>query len=165
MGTSQTLVLTTAFPDGVYTVTAASSPTCISAPASYTYSKQGKIQTYTILGLNKVELDEVNTVLKGSVGSTKSGGEVHIKKYGWIASPGAFVKASKISVDNPSNVPIRIYAPVVVTLPTMQYNMTSTAGLNNVTLPKTAMPFTLVGNYRDILVKKGCNSNPCRKYL
>ena len=155
VGNSQTLALTTAFPDGVYTVTAASGPTCVSAPASFTYMKQVVLQSYTILGLDKVDLGESNTVLKGSVGNTKPGGEIKIKKNGWVASPGAFVKASKITVDNPSNVPIRIFAPVTVPLPTMMYNTTSTSGLSNLSIPKTAVPSTYTGNYNDVTVKKG----------
>ena len=36
----------------------------------------------------------------------------------------------------------------------MQYNTTSTTGLGNITIPKMALPSIVVGNYKDVKVKK-----------
>jgi hypothetical protein len=97
------------------------------------------------------DLGEITKVLSGAVGNTKSDGEVKIKKNSLIPNPG-FVKARKISVDNPSTVPNRILAPVTgVTLPAMQYNTASYSGLHNKTISANG---TYSGNYNDITIKK-----------
>jgi hypothetical protein len=152
VGTSQTLTLTNASPDGVYTVTASIS-TCVTPPASYTYSKQGSLQSYTILATDNVDLGESNTI-NGSAGNTKRDGQIHMKKNASVPAPG-FVKASRIMIDNPSNVPNRILGQVMVTLPTMQY-ATTQSGLRNITVA-AGVTLTLNGNYNDVTIKKNAN--------
>ena len=77
--------------------------------------------------------------------------KIKIKKNGTVASPGAFVKASKITIDDPSNVPVRIIGQVMVALPAMQHNTASYTGLKNLTVSSNG---TVNGNWNDVTVKK-----------
>ncbi|MBS1936069.1 MAG: T9SS type A sorting domain-containing protein, partial [Bacteroidetes bacterium] len=87
---------------------------------------------------------------------TATNGSVIIGRNGSVASTGAFVKARNITVQNGANVPTRITSPAVVTLPTMQYNTSSVAGLSNLNIGNNATR-TVNGNYRNVTI--GSNSN------
>ncbi|MBU1761784.1 MAG: HYR domain-containing protein, partial [Bacteroidetes bacterium] len=150
---SATLALGIADQDGEYKLYVTDIHGCVNTQlASYTFSKQDVVSSYTILGLRSVKLGENNNVLSGSVGAMGNKGKVEVKKYSSINSPGAFVKAKSIKVDKNATVPTKIYAPVVTTLPTMQYFSGSTKNL-----PKYEAKINgiLTGNYSELKIKKG----------
>ncbi|MCX6243103.1 MAG: T9SS type A sorting domain-containing protein [Bacteroidetes bacterium] len=154
--TGQTLALGYGDANGIYTVTVTSTGVCHEfATTSYDYEKENLVNSYTILGLKKVELGENNYVFSGSVGATDTkDGEVKVGKNCTINAPGSFVKAKKITVDPSSLVPVKIYSPVTVTLPAMQYGGTATG--SNLNVPNnTTMSYS--GNYKDIKIGSNCN--------
>jgi hypothetical protein len=111
---------------------------------------------YTLLGLQTVTLAAANTVQNGSVGATPANGTITIGNTTAVAGPGAFVKAQNLTISASANVPVRINAPAAVTLPTMQYNTTSTSALGNVSVPNNTNG-TLNGNFRNLTIGTNCN--------
>jgi hypothetical protein len=73
-----------------------------------------------------------------------------------VAGPGAFVKASTLSINAGANVPVRITSPAAVPLPVMQFNTTSTSALGNVTIPNNTNG-TVNGNFRNLTIGTNCN--------
>jgi hypothetical protein len=141
--------------DGVYSVTASVNG-CVSAPASYPYSKQTIISNYTILALNEVDLGENNKVLSGSVGVINPKGDATFRKNSSVASPGSFVKAKSI---NRSGTGIVISNPVYadasgIVLPVMYNNEATVNRLPNKDVGAYSTS-TVTGNYKNLTLKKG----------
>ncbi|WP_205943694.1 hypothetical protein, partial [Pedobacter cryophilus] len=151
---SEVLKLSIANADGNYQLFVTDIHGCVNTQiASYNFQKEGTVSSYTILGIREVKLGENNKVLSGSVGAMGYKGKIDIKKNSSVAAAGAFVKAKSIKVQSPSNVPTKIYAPVVTSLPTMQYFTGSTKNLAKVTANTNNS--TLTGNYKELTVKSG----------
>jgi hypothetical protein len=132
--------------------------TCTSTPASYTYNKQTLISSYTLLGLEEIELGENNTVASGSVGVVNLKGAVEFKKNSAVTGAGAFVKAAKIVKDG-SNIVIAnpVFAAATgISLPTMYYNTVSTNGLSSRVVQSNASG-VINGNYKNLTIQKGAN--------
>jgi len=153
--TTESIMLTTEDPEGDYTVTIQNELGC-QATASFHYNPQDYASSYTILALKSIKFQGNNTVLHGSAGVTGAGGKASLKRNASIAGTGAFLKAANISLQSPYNIPNIIYAPVVVTLPVMQYNMTSTNGLPNAAVPNGAT-VTINGNRKNVTIGNNCN--------
>ena len=102
-----------------------------------------------------IELGSYNTVASGSVGVINNGGKVDFNSNSSVASPGSFVKASKI-VRNGSNINLLnpIYSPATgIVLPTMYYDDQSTSGLSSLTVSQNSS--SVNGNYKNLTIKKG----------
>ncbi len=141
--------------DGVYSVTVTSNG-CSSAPASYTFTKQTLVSSYTLLAFDEITLGENNKVNSGSVGVTSLKGEVSFRKNSSVSSPGSFVKAKKID-KNGSNIVISnpIYSAATgIALPTMLLNTASTHNLPNKDVSQNSVT-TVNGNYKNLTLKKG----------
>ncbi len=150
---TQTISLGQNNADGIYQLYVSSNG-CTGAAASYTFSKQTLASSYTIIGLNDIELGENNTVASGSVGVIAANGEASFRRNSSVASAGSFVKAKKISKDG-ANVIIAnpIYSPASgITLPTMLLNTANTNGLPNKDVTANS---TVTGNYKNLTIKKG----------
>ena len=151
--TTQTISLGQNNPDGVYQLYVTSN-NCTSAAASYTFSKQTLASSYTIIGLNDIELGENNTVSSGSVGVIAANGEASFRRNSSVASVGSFVKAKKITKDG-ANVIISnpVYSAASgINLPAMLLNTVSTNGLPNKDVTTNS---TISGNYKNLTIKKG----------
>lgn len=148
---TQTIGLDGSDPDGVYKVFVTDLNGCTSAiPASYTYSKQNLLNSYTIYAMDRVDLGQYNDVQTGSVGVKESCGEARFDKNCSVDGPGAFVKAKDIDVKNPSSIPVRIYATANVPLPAMLPN---TSGLlSGVAIVFNNQTTTLNGNYYSVTI-------------
>lgn len=112
----------------------------------------GALASYTLLADKEVKLDDNNDVFNGSVGATASNGKVSVDKYGSVASPGAFVQAANITVNGLANVPITYTGAAPVSMPAAMLNMSSTAGLSNLTINSNG---SVSGNYKDVTVNNG----------
>jgi len=152
--TTQTVKLGTANAAGNYSVVVTGTNGC-SGTATYNYNPQTVGSSYTILATATVNLAKANTV-NGSIGATNSNGSITIGNNCSVASPGAFVKAKNLNISGSANVPIRYNSPAAVTLPTMQYNTTSTSALSNTTVANNSTG-TLNGNWRNVTVGTNCN--------
>ncbi len=152
---SQSISLGQTSGDGVYSVTVTSNG-CSSAPASYTFTKQTLVSSYTLLAFDEITLGENNKVNSGSVGVTSLKGEVSFRKNSSVSSPGSFVKAKKID-KNGSNIVISnpIYSAATgIALPTMFLNTASTHNLPNKDVSQNSVT-TVNGNYKNLTLKKG----------
>ncbi len=149
---TQTIRLRVANGDGNYTLVVTDGNGCASQPVSYNLQKQTLAAMYVLIGMREVELAQSNDVFNGSVGVTSSYGEAEFDKYCTVASPGAFVKAYDIDVNNPVTIPTRISSPAVVTFPTMLLNTASTSGLSNYTMTTSG---TVTGNKKDLTINSG----------
>ena len=150
---TQTLSLGQNNADGVYQVSVTSGG-CTSAVASYTFSKQTLASSYTIIGLEEIELGENNTVASGSVGVIAASGEASFRRNSSVASAGSFVKAKKINKDG-ANVAIAtpIYSAASgIVLPTMLLNTSNTNNLSNKEISQNSI---VNGNYKNLTIKKG----------
>ncbi len=153
--TTQQLSLGLSDADGVYSVYATNANGCRSElPATYNYQKQNLVSSYTILVTKEVKLGQYNKVESGSVGVMSSRGEAEFDKYSAVTGAGSFVKAPRIDTDKGVTINSKIYGVVSVSLPTMQYNTSSTRYLQDVSVSNNT---TLNGNYDDVTVKKGAN--------
>ena len=114
------------------------------------------VDSYTLLGIQSIKLQQNNTVVNGSVGVVSPAGNASMKKNVSIAGPGAFLKAQNISLQAPYTIPTIIYTPANVALPTMIYNTTSTSGLSNITVPNSTTT-TLNGNLKNVTIGANCN--------
>jgi hypothetical protein len=123
--------------------------------AKYTYTKQNLVSSYTILADKEVDLGKYNKVSSGSVGVMNSKGEAEFKAYSMVNGTGSFVKAPKIDRDGSGIViTTAITGLASVTLPTMQYNTSSTNNLPDYNNANTQNA-TLTGNYKNLTIKKG----------
>ncbi|MFL5747180.1 MAG: beta strand repeat-containing protein, partial [Niastella sp.] len=153
--TTQTVKLGTANAAGNYSVVVTSTSGCTGS-ATYNYDPQAVSSSYSILGTSSVDLARNNNVQSGSIGVTGTTGSITIAQTTSVASPGAFVKAKNLNINASANVPIRYNTPAAVTLPTMQYNTTSTSSLSNITVQDNSTG-TLNGNYRSVTIGANCN--------
>ncbi|MBT5528281.1 MAG: T9SS type A sorting domain-containing protein, partial [Cytophagia bacterium] len=128
--TTQEIVLQTANSNaGDYKVFVTDQNGCKSEfQASYNYEPEKQISSYTIIGLEEVDLGE-DHVVNGSVGVTDAKGEAKIGKGSKINSSGSFVKAYKIKDHKTSVIASKITSPANVTLPTMYYNISAATGV------------------------------------
>lgn len=153
--TTQTISLDLTDPDGVYSVFVTDQQGCTSADSAvYVYAKQNLLNSYTILALNLVSLDNDNNVESGSVGVKNNNGDAWFDPNCSVAAPGAFVKADEIHVQNPVNIPVRIYSEANVPLPALQ--------LNNSQPPLLSIGLvlgnqTLNGNYNSLVIGGGAH--------
>jgi len=155
--TTQQLGLGLTDADGVYSVYTTDANGCRSEmPATYNYQKQTLVSSYTILGMKEVKLGQYNKVETGSVGVMSSRGEAEFDKYSAVTGAGSFVKAPRIDTDKGVTINSKIYGVAGVTLPTMQYNTSSTRYLQDKTI-NSNLTTTVTGNYDDITLKKGSN--------
>jgi len=167
--TSSSITLNAANADGAYSVNVTDANGCSSAvPASYTYSKQSLLNSYTVLGLKSVLLGVSNNVQSGSVGVVNNpdnwfdilDGEATILNGSSVAGTGAFVKAPAIYTLNPVNIPNKIFGTADVTLPVMQFNTVTKQVLN--ALPSYSVnknvTVTLSGNYNQLTVNQGATA-------
>jgi len=144
--------------DGIYTLFVTDGNGCRSEfGATYNYQKQNLSSSYTLLAKKEVTLGHYNTVASGSVGIMTSKGEAEFKKYTTVNGAGAFVKAPKIDTDKGSIINSKVYGVATVTLPTMQYNTSSTRYLRDIRVNQNTT-VTLTGNYDDVTIKKGANA-------
>ncbi len=152
---SQSISLGQTNGDGLYSVTVTSNG-CTSAPASYTFTKQTLVSSYTLLAFDEIKLGENNKVNSGSVGVTSLKGEVSFRRNSSVSSPGSFVKAKNID-KNGSNIVISnpIYSAATgIALPTMLLNTASTHNLPNKDVAQNSVT-TVNGNYKNLTLKKG----------
>jgi hypothetical protein len=155
--TTQSITLYNSASVGTYTVTITKTGSCSNtAQANYNFQPQNIINDYTILGFSDVNLGDRNFVQTGSVGVTKPLGFAKIGTNSTVAGPGGFVKARFITVLSMSNVPVRIYSPATVVLPTMQVNSSSTTGLSDLNIPNNTT-VTKTGNYKNVSIGTNCN--------
>ena len=139
------------FNTGVTTVTYS-----LADDPSQTCSFTVTINSYTLLGMQGIKLQQNNTVINGSVGVVSPTGSASIKKNVSINGPGSFLKAQNISLQSPYTIPTIFYAPATVALPTMQYNTTSTGGLPNATIPNSTTT-TITGDRKNVTIGTNCN--------
>ncbi len=158
VGTGQQLQLGLTNPDGAYTVRAINAAGCNSSTSTaYLYQKQQRSSSYTILAYDEVSLEENNTVASGSVGVIDRKGKASFRSNSSVAAPGAFVKAASIERKGSNiNIPTLVYAAADVTLPTMQWNTSSTRNLPSYTVARNST-MTLSGNYKDLTIREGAN--------
>ncbi|MCF8298435.1 MAG: HYR domain-containing protein, partial [Saprospiraceae bacterium] len=122
---SISLKMTTHNP-GLYSVTVTDLNGCPSdQPATYNFQPREHTGSYSIIGLEEVELGEKNYVLNGSVGVADNNGTATFDKYTEIQGNGAFAIAKFIQADAQSFIPLKYYEPAPVTLPVMQLNTQS----------------------------------------
>ena len=153
--TSQSLSVGTNYNFGSYSVTVKNAAGC-SAITYYTYNPQTVASSYDLFGSTAVTIGAKNTVENGSVGVSATNGMVTIGASSSVASAGAFVKAKNIAVTAGANVPTKVFSPAAITLPTMQFNTTSTTSLSNLNVPNNTTQ-TYTGNYRTVTVGTNCN--------
>jgi len=141
---------------GIYSVNVTDANGCTSNPgANYNYQPENLANSYTIIGFKDMNLGERNYVDNGSVGLTDAGRKAKVMKYAEIDGPNAFLKADNIDAKAGSIVPIKIYDPANVTLPTMHYYTASTiTGTLTVANNSTT---TISANNKNIKIGKNCN--------
>lgn len=158
VGTTQQISLGLTDADGVYKLYTTDANGCRSEfAATYQYQKQNLTSSYTILGYKEVKLGQSNKVETGSVGVMSSKGEAEFKKYSSVTGVGSFVKAVKIDKDKGVTILSEIRAVATVTLPTMQYNTSSTKYLSSYSVG-SYNTVTLNGNFKDLTIRKGANA-------
>lgn len=151
--TNASIALGNAHENGGYTVKATNTGGC-TATATYQYDKTTVAANYTIIATKAINLGQTNNVQSGSVGVTAYSGTLEIKKNSSVASPGAFVKARQIYLQNPVNIPNRIYAQASVAMPAMQVYTGNYNGLPDYTSAVNAH-ITLTGNYNKLTIRRG----------
>lgn len=157
VGATQMLTLGLTNPDGLYKLNITDANGCTSEfPATYQYSKQNLVNSYTILAYKEVKLGAYNEVQTGSVGVMSSKGEADFKKYSKVNGPGSFVKSPEIDKDKGVTILSQINGVASVSLPAMQYNTSVTKNLPNNTVSSNTT-VTLNGNFRDLNIRKGAN--------
>lgn len=155
--TTQTISLDLTDPDGVYSVFVTDQQGCTSEDSAvYVYAKQNLLNSYTIVGLDLVSLDDENNVESGSVGVKNGNGDAWFGKNSSVAAPGAFVKADEIHVQNPVNIPLRFYSAATVPLPALQLN-NSQPPLLSVGVVLSNQAVTLNGDYNSLTIGGGAN--------
>ncbi len=156
--TTQSITLDVLDADGAYTVYVISENGCNSAePATYNYSKQNLVNSYTILVNNEVEMKGTNTVQSGSIGVMKANGEAEFEKGVSIVAAGTFTKSPKYKLKNPVTITNKLNGIATVGLPTMQAYTGNANNLPSYTVNKNTT-VTLSSNYKDLTVKKGANA-------
>jgi len=151
--TNASISLGNANGNGSYTAKATSAGGC-TATAVYQYDKTTVTANYTIIATKAINLGQSNNVQSGSVGVTAYSGTLEIKRNSSVASPGAFVKARQISLQNPVNIPNRIYAQASAVMPAMQVYTGNYNGLPDYTSAANAH-ITLTGNYNKLTIRRG----------
>lgn len=155
IGNGATLELGSMNGDGVYELIVSSNG-CSSLPVSYTLQRQNLSSSYTIIGLDKVELGSDNRVGSGSIGVVSHNGTAEFKSNTNITAPGSFVKAKNIDIDGRNvNISQMIHAAANnIVLPTMLYNTSYTRNLPKEQVRESDNQ-TLNGHYGDLKIKKG----------
>jgi hypothetical protein len=154
VGTSQQFSLGQSTAEGTYQLYVTANG-CTSAAASYTFSKQSLLSSYTILAYDDVKIGKYSKVATGSVGVMSSWGNARFYSNTSVAGPNAFVKSPDIDLNGYNiNIPRKIYAVASVTLPAMQYN---TANANYYSTYSTSQyaTVTLSSNYKKLTIRKG----------
>ncbi|MFC2110852.1 HYR domain-containing protein [Bacteroidota bacterium] len=138
---------------GVYSVIVTDLNGCASAQAAtYDYQPKQQIGSYTIIGIDKVDLGQKNYVVDGSVGVTDNNGLAVFNKYVELQGVGAFAIADKIQAHQQSVIPLKYYTPAPITLPPFQLN-TKTGSYSSVKVKKYTNT-TITSNYISVKVEK-----------
>ena len=135
--------------DGAYSVTVVGQNGC-SSSATYTYSKQNILNSYSIVGFSSVTLTKSNNI-NGSIGNTLAGKKITIGSNSTVTG---FVKASVITLSQPVTISGGSFTtPATMTLPAMYLNTASLTGLTNYTVPPSASQ-TISSNYNQLHISK-----------
>ncbi|MES2331495.1 MAG: LamG-like jellyroll fold domain-containing protein [Bacteroidota bacterium] len=154
VGTSQQLSLGQGSAEGTYQLYVTANG-CTSAAASYSFSKQNLLSSYTILAYDDVMIGKYSKVATGSVGVMLSGGNARFYSNTSVNGPNSFVKSPDIDL-NGSNINIsrQIIGLASVSLPTMQYNTSSASSYSSYSTAQYSN-VTLSSNYKNLTIRKG----------
>jgi len=143
-------------PAGLYSVFVTDSNSCRSAnPAVFVYTPEDQTSSYTLLAFDEINIGEFNTVENGAAGVTGDRGMIQLMRGSKVNGPGSFVKAKVILVQPSSIVLKKIFEPVDVVLPDMQYSNSQEATKTVIVPSRTTV--TINGNNMNIQVRENCS--------